>query len=116
MKDYSRIDAYVLRLVEDSTPEKTMWNLEKLREGKKGTWNYIDGCMLTALMEMTRITGDPGYADFAETVADYYVQEDGNILTLEPDKANLMISTKEEFCSNCIIKPGKKSIVKLPGC
>ena len=29
MKDYSRIDAYVLRLVEDSTPEKTMWNLEK---------------------------------------------------------------------------------------
>ncbi len=89
MKDYSRIDAYVLRLVEDSTPEKTMWNLEKLREGKKGTWNYIDGCMLTALMEMTRITGDPRYADFAETVADYYVQEDGNILTLEADKANL---------------------------
>lgn len=89
MKDYSRIDAYVLRLVEDSTPEKTMWNLEKLREGKKGTWNYIDGCMLTALMEMTRITGDPRYADFAEKVAGYYVQEDGNILTLEAEKANL---------------------------
>ena len=33
MSDYSRIDAYVLRLVEESTPEKTMWNLEKLREG-----------------------------------------------------------------------------------
>ncbi len=89
MKDYSKIDAYVLRLVEESTPERTMWNLEKLREGKKGTWNYIDGCMLTALMEMTRITGDPRYADFAETVTDYYVQEDGTILTFQPDKANL---------------------------
>ncbi|MBQ1531613.1 MAG: glycoside hydrolase family 88 protein [Solobacterium sp.] len=89
MEDYGKFDAFVLRLVEESTPERTMWNLEKLREGKKGTWNYIDGCMLTALMEMTRITGDPRYADFAETVADYYVQEDGTILTLEPDKANL---------------------------
>ncbi len=89
MNDYSRIDDYVLRLVNESTPEKTMWNLEKIREGKKGTWNYIDGCMLTALMEMTRITGDARYEAFAETVADYYVQQDGTILTLEADKANL---------------------------
>ncbi len=89
MTDYGKIDAYILRLVKESTPEKTMWNLEKIREGKKGTWNYIDGCMLTALMEISGITGDPLYASFAETVADYYVQEDGSILTLEPDKANL---------------------------
>jgi len=89
MNNYERIDSYVLRLVEESTPEKTMWNLEKLREGKKGTWNYIDGCMLTALMEMTRITKDARYEAFAETVADYYVQDDGTILTLEADKANL---------------------------
>ncbi|MBR3349600.1 MAG: glycoside hydrolase family 88 protein, partial [Solobacterium sp.] len=89
MNNYSRIDDYVLKLVEESTPEKTMWNLEKIREGKKGTWNYIDGCMLTALMEMTRITGDPRYASFAESVADYYVQPDGSILTLDSEKANL---------------------------
>ena len=89
MTDYSRIDAYVLRLVEESTPECTAWNLEKLREGKKGNWNYIDGCMLTALMNMSEITGDERYAAFAESVTDYYVQEDGSILTLEPDKANL---------------------------
>lgn len=89
MNDYSRIDSYVLRLVKESTPEKTMWNLEKIRAGKKGTWNYIDGCMLTALMEMTRITNDPCYEEFAGTVADYYVQPDGEILTLDPDQANL---------------------------
>ena len=89
MTDYSRIDAYVLRLIEESTPERTAWNLEKIREGKKVEWNYIDGCMLTALMEMTSITGDERYAAFAEKVIDHFVQEDGNILTLKPEKANL---------------------------
>ncbi len=89
MTDYSRIDAYVLRLIEESEPERTAWNLEKIREGKKVTWNYIDGCMLTALMEMTSITGDERYAAFAEKVIDHFVQEDGSILTLEPEKANL---------------------------
>ena len=79
MTDYSRIDAYVLRLIEESTPERTAWNLEKIREGKKVEWNYIDGCMLTALMEMTSITGDERYAAFAEKVIDHFVQEDGNI-------------------------------------
>ena len=89
MTDFSRIDAYVLRLIEESEPERTAWNLEKIREGKKVTWNYIDGCMLTALMEMTSITGDERYAAFAEQVIDHFVQEDGNILTLQPEKANL---------------------------
>lgn len=89
MTDLSRIDAYVLRLIEESEPERTAWNLEKIREGKKVEWNYIDGCMLTALMEMTSITGDERYAEFAEKVADHFVQEDGSILTLQPEKANL---------------------------
>ena len=89
MTDFSRIDAYVLRLIEESEPERTAWNLEKIREGKKVTWNYIDGCMLTALMEMTSITGDERYAAFAEQVIDHFVQEDGTILTLQPEKANL---------------------------
>ena len=89
MTDLSRIDAYVLRLIEESEPERTAWNLEKIREGKKVTWNYIDGCMLTALMELTSITGDERYADFAGKVADHFVQEDGTILTLQPEKANL---------------------------
>ena len=89
MTDFSRIDAYVLRLIEESEPERTAWNLEKIREGKKVTWNYIDGCMLTALMEMTSITGDERYAAFAEQVIDHFVKEDGTILTLQPEKANL---------------------------
>ena len=89
MTDLKRIDAYVLRLIEESEPERTAWNLEKIREGKKVTWNYIDGCMLTALSEMAAITGDSRYSDFVEKVIDHFVQEDGSILTLQPEKANL---------------------------
>lgn len=86
---YEQIDRYILDLIERSTPEKTAWNMEKIREGKPVTWNYIDGCMLKALMEMTEITGDPRYAEFAVTVMDHFVQEDGEILTLHPEKRQL---------------------------
>ena len=84
-----RIEAYILRLVEKSTPEKTAWNMEKIREGKPATWNYIDGCMLTALLAMTEITGDPRFAAFAEQVTDHFVQENGKILTFDAEKRQL---------------------------
>ncbi len=84
-----RIEEYILRLVERSTPEKTAWNLEKIREGKPVTWNYIDGCMLTALLSLTEITGDPRYAAFAEQVTDHFVREDGGIRTFVPEKQQL---------------------------
>ena len=84
-----RIEEYVLRLVERSTPEKTAWNLEKIREGKPVRWNYIDGCMLTALISLSEITGKDIYAAFAEHVMDHFVQEDGRILTLDPGSRQL---------------------------
>ena len=84
-----QIDRYILDLISRSTPEKTAWNLEKIREGKPVIWNYIDGCMLTALTELTGITGDQRYADFAVSVMDHFVQENGEILTLQPEKRQL---------------------------
>lgn len=86
---YKKIDRYVLSLIEKSSPEKTAWNIEKMREGKKATWNYIDGCMLSALLEMTDITGDNRYADFVEMFVDAFVQEDGSVRTFDPLKHTL---------------------------
>lgn len=87
--DYSKINAYVQMLVEESTPERTVWNIEKIRQGKSASWNYIDGCMLTALLEMSRITGEERYFDFVARVADHFVQEDGGIRTFDPQAHNL---------------------------
>ncbi len=80
------IERYLLELIRRSTPEKTAWNMEKIREGAEIKWNYIDGCMLTALLTMTGITGDDRYAAFAERVGDSFVREDGSIRTFSPEK------------------------------
>ena len=86
---YEQIDSYVLSLIERSTPQCTAWNIEKIRQGKPADWNYIDGCMMTALLAMTDITGDDRYAAFAEQVIDTFVTEDGGILTYKPDNHSL---------------------------
>lgn len=86
---YSKIDAYISRLIAESTPERSVWNIEKIREGKPGSWNYIDGCMIIALLSMADITGDSKFFDFAEHFIDYYVLEDGSIRTYNPEKYNL---------------------------
>ena len=62
---FEQIDAYILHLIRTSTPEQTRWNIERIREGIPTSWNYIDGCMLTALLAMADITGDRLYFDFA---------------------------------------------------
>ena len=86
---YEQIDAYILRLIEESTPERTVWNVEKLRQGKPADWNYIDGCMITALLSIAEITGDKRYFDFAEGFIDSFVAEDGTIRTYDESKYNL---------------------------
>jgi len=86
---YEAIDRYVLSLIERSTPQQTVWNVEKLRRGKPADWNYIDGCMITALISMAEITGEERYFDFAERFIDAFVEEDGAIHTFDPEKHSL---------------------------
>ena len=83
------IDAYLHRLVADSTPERTVWNIERLRQGKPSDWNYIDGCMLTALLTVGELTGDPLYFDFTENYVSSFVRDDGSIRTYDRETYNL---------------------------
>lgn len=83
------IDSYVLYLIEHSSPMKTAWNIEKARRGEAANWNYIDGCMLSALLEMAKISGDARYSDFVERFVDSFVLEDGSIRTWNRDKQTL---------------------------
>lgn len=86
---YEKIDSYVLGLIERSSPEKTAWNIERMRQGKPANWNYIDGCMLTALLEMADILQDSRYSDFVEIFVDSFIGQDGSIRTYEADKQTL---------------------------
>ncbi len=84
-----QIDSYVLQLMAESTPARTAWNLEKIRMGLPSNWNYVDGCMMTALLALSDITGDPRYLDFVHSFISDFVSEDGSIRTFREDKHTL---------------------------
>ena len=86
---YEAIDRYVFSLIERSTPQRTAWNIEKARAGKPTNWNYIDGCMITALLAMAEISGDERYFNFSRDFIDAFVGEDGAIRTFVPAKHTL---------------------------
>lgn len=85
----NQIEAYLERILTDSTPQCPLWNVEKIRQGKVGGWNYIDGCMMIALLNLHRITGQQRYFDFAHRFLDYYVGEDGSLLGFREEDYNL---------------------------
>jgi len=85
----NQIERYVDRILAESTPDRPLWNIEKLREGKINGWNYIDGCMMIALLNLHKITGQQRYYDFAEAYLDYYVREDGSLLGYDEETYNL---------------------------
>ena len=83
--NYAALDRYVQRLITESTPEHTVWNVEKLRQGVPTNWNYIDGCMMTALLSLWEITGDRQYFDFVDSFIGAFVEEDGSVRTFRPE-------------------------------
>lgn len=87
--DYSVIDKYIDELLEKSTPDKPMWNIEKIMQGLKSKWNYIDGCMIKAILEMYAITGNKKYFDFADAFIDAKVFDDGTIDGYDVNELNI---------------------------
>ena len=74
------LDRYIDQLLEKSSPSRPIWNIEKIRQGAKPSWNYMDGCMINAILELYHITQKEEYLDFADRFIDYFVEEDGSIL------------------------------------
>ena len=83
------LDHYIEQLLEKSSPQAPVWNIEKINQGQKPSWNYIDGCMIKALLELYHITKDSHYLKFADNFIDYFVQADGSILSYDPKEYNL---------------------------
>ena len=82
---YEIIDKYIDKLMQ-SKPDMPLWNIEVIRQGKKPSWNYIDGCMLTSLIDMYKTTKQKKYLDFVCEFSDYYVNNDGTIRGYEKEK------------------------------
>ena len=85
----NHIEAYIDELLEKSTLDYPAWNIEKMRLGIKSEWNYIDGCMIKAILEMYSITGKEKYRKFATEYISYRVHEDGSISGYNPEHFNI---------------------------
>ena len=85
-----RLAAYIDSLVATSSAQNPAWNIERKVGGNKpNKWNYVDGCMITALLALYEISGNRKYLEFSDDFMGYFVQEDGSILTYSPDDFNL---------------------------
>ena len=84
-----QIQEYIEYLLSNSDAEHPMWNKELVRSGKSNHWNYIDGCMITAILSLYEITGEERYYDFAKKFVDAFVMEDGSIRTYDVKEYNL---------------------------
>lgn len=109
---YEKIDRYIDKLLAGSKPDAPLWNIESIRQGKKPSWNYIDGCMITALLCASDITGETKYADFAENFIDYYVFEDGTIRGYSKEKYNLDDVNEGKVLFELYEKTGKEKYKK----
>ncbi|MCL2069065.1 MAG: glycoside hydrolase family 88 protein, partial [Oscillospiraceae bacterium] len=71
---------FVDGLMAASTPAAPAWNVEHTLGGKAPAWNYIDGCMIKAILDLHSATGEQKYFDFAKNYVDFYVSPDGSLL------------------------------------
>lgn len=84
-----QIERYIDELMEKSTPDRPVWNLEKIMQGLKSNWNYIDGCMIKAILEMYAIKKEKKYLQFADNFIDCKVHEDGTIEGYDVQELNI---------------------------
>ena len=83
------LDEYIDYLMAHSDSGHPAWNLEMIRSGKGNKWNYIDGCMITGILELYEITGEARFLDFADRFLSGFVEEDGHIRTYDPEEYSL---------------------------
>ena len=76
-------------LLMKSDAQNPAWNLEKIRSGKPNSWNYVDGCMIYAILEFYRITREKNYLRFADEFMGWFVREDCLIQTYQEEDYNL---------------------------
>lgn len=83
-----KLELYLNDWISKSTPDKPLWNIEKIIKNEPPKWNYIDGCMLKAIFDMFYATNNNLYFDFAKKFIDFYVNDNGDILGYNKEDYN----------------------------
>jgi len=83
---YESINKYIDILVMFSKPDEPLWNIESMKYNRSPVWNYVDGCMMTSLLELYKTTKIDKYLAFVVEFVDFYVYEDGTIKGYDIEK------------------------------
>lgn len=78
---------YIEKMVLTSDPYSPKWNTENYIFHKQPKWNYMDCCMMRALLMYAE--NNPEYLAYAERFIGSYVCADGSIPTLRTEDYNL---------------------------
>ena len=82
-------ESYINNFIFPSEPLKPMWNRENFIFGKKAKWNYIDNCLIRSLLMMYDRTKNSNLLDYSVKFINTYVDENGNIPTMNIKDFNL---------------------------
>lgn len=83
------VKLYIQKLILPSEPLCPLWNRENFIFRKKPKWNYIDSCMITAVLRLYEYSGERNLLDFAVGFTSAYVDENGDIPTMNREDFNL---------------------------
>lgn len=81
-------ESYINNLILPSEPLFPIWNRENFVFRKTAKWNYIDNCMIKAVIMLYGLTGKKQLLDYAIRFTDAYI-EDGSIPTMRTEDFNL---------------------------
>lgn len=81
-------ESYIENLILPSEPLSPIWNRENSVFRKTAKWNYIDNCMIKAVIMLYELTGRNELLEYAVRFTDAYIC-DGSIPTMRTDDFNL---------------------------
>jgi len=77
---------------------------------KKPKWDYTQGLVAKSMMEIYKVTQEKKYFDYVKAFADFFVNENGEILTYKAEDYNIDRVNGGNFLLICIILQKKLNI------
>ena len=83
------VSSYIENMILPSEPLMPLWNRENFIYSKPAKWNYIDACVIKAILMLYSLNSDKRLSDYAVRFTNAYISEDGTIPTMRVEDFNL---------------------------